>query len=205
VLSDNYVWAIGLFAQGMFSARLLVQWLASERAKKVRSPIVFWQLSLMASFLLMIYGALRLDPIIIAGQVISYFIYIRNLRLKRAWRFIPLPFRAITLAFPAIAFGWLIFGSTYSWDYILEHNKISWELMSWGGVGQAVFTARFVYQWYFSEKKGRSILPAGFWIISLIGSTMILVYAVFREDPALFVGHIFGTVVYVRNLMLLRK
>jgi len=68
-----------------------------------------------------------------------------------------------------------------------------------------VFTLRFVYQWIYSEKHKKSSLPLGFWLLSLIGSVLILTYAIFRRDPVLFLGHIFGMVVYVRNLVLLNK
>ncbi len=47
--------------------------------------------------------------------------------------------------------------------------------------------------------------PFGFWMLSLIGSLMILTYAIIRKDPVLFVGHILGATIYIRNLMLLKK
>jgi lipid-A-disaccharide synthase-like uncharacterized protein len=74
--------------------------------------------------------------------------------------------------------------------------------MAWGIIGQGVFTFRFIYQWLYSEKRQQSILPIGFWIISIIGSSMVLSYAIFRKDPVLFVGQIFGAVVYSRNILL---
>jgi lipid-A-disaccharide synthase-like uncharacterized protein len=74
-----------------------------------------------------------------------------------------------------------------------------------GIVSQVVFTLRFVYQWIYSERRKESALPLGFWILSLFGSTLILTYAIFRKDPVLFVGHVLGTVIYIRNLVLLHK
>ena len=65
-----------------------------------------------------------------------------------------------------------------------------------------VFSLRFVYQWIYSERRKESILPPGFWVISLIGSFMLIIYAVFRLDPVIFIGQLFGTVVYSRNIYL---
>ncbi len=201
-MNEWLVLGIGLSSQALFSARLLVQWIRSERAKRVLSPVLFWQLSLIASFLMMVYGVLRLDPVIILGQTFSYFIYIRNLRFKRAWRYIPLYFRLMVLTFPLITILWFFGADQYGITYILEQNQIGNQLLSWGLVGQSIFTLRFVYQWVVSEQQKKSVLPAGFWIISLTGSAMMLGYAILRWDAALLLGHVFGSVVYSRNLIL---
>ena len=73
-LSQWIIFGIGFLAQGLFSARILVQWIMSERKKKVVSPTIFWVLSLLASYLFFIYGWLRNDFAIMFGQVISYYI-----------------------------------------------------------------------------------------------------------------------------------
>ena len=73
------IYIIGFLAQLLFSARLLLQWIMSERAKKVVSPSIFWKLSLIGAWLLFIYGWLRDDFAIILGQLISYYIYILSL------------------------------------------------------------------------------------------------------------------------------
>ncbi|MDQ3290174.1 MAG: lipid-A-disaccharide synthase N-terminal domain-containing protein [Bacteroidota bacterium] len=200
--TDYFIYGIGLLAQLLFSARLLLQWIQSEKAGKVLSPASFWTTSIVASILLMIYGALREDVVVIGGQVISYFIYLRNLKLKNLWHEVPFIIRWLAILFPFLTFGWLYFYDNYTWTYLLEHNKISGALIAWGGLGQVVFTLRFVYQWYFSERLQKSVIPNGFWLISLIGSLMIMSYAVIRLDPVLFIGQIFGVVVYVRNFIL---
>jgi len=74
-----------------------------------------------------------------------------------------------------------------------------------GFLGQALFTARFLVQWLMSERKGRSVVPVHFWFLSLGGSAILLTYAIYRLDPVFIVGQAFGGVVYVRNLMLLRR
>ena len=76
------IWlGIGFFAQLMFSARFLVQWLASERAGKSIVPLLFWYLSIGGSTLLLAYAIHRKDPVFILGQSVGTFIYSRNLYL----------------------------------------------------------------------------------------------------------------------------
>lgn len=198
-MDEQLINSVGFIAQGLFSARLLVQWIKSERAGRVISPTLFWQLSLAASFMLIVYGILAEDLPVILGQAASYFIYIRNLRLKRAWRFLPVYFKVFTLVFPMLAILWLIFGTSYNWKQIVDHNPLT-TLLIWGGIGQVVFTLRFVYQWYYSEKMKRSVLPPGFWVISLIGSLMICSYAFYKELYPIIAGQLFGFVIYARNL-----
>ncbi len=72
---------LGLAAQLAFTARFLVQWIASERAGKSVIPIAFWYLSLVGSIGLLIYSVIRADPVFILGQSVGSFIYIRNLTL----------------------------------------------------------------------------------------------------------------------------
>ncbi len=74
-----------------------------------------------------------------------------------------------------------------------------------GFAGQLVFTGRFALQWLYSEYKKRSIIPVGFWYLSLVGSALLLAYAIYREDPVFILGQSFGFVVYLRNLQLIKR
>ena len=67
--SSLFVYAIGFVAQGFFSARMLIQWILSERAHRVVSPNLYWICSLVGSILLFVYGWLRSDFAIILGGV----------------------------------------------------------------------------------------------------------------------------------------
>ena len=76
----GYVWVgLGLLGQILFTGRMVVQWLASEREKKSVVPPVFWWMSLAGSTMLMIYFLWRRDPIGLLGQSFGWFIYVRNL------------------------------------------------------------------------------------------------------------------------------
>jgi lipid-A-disaccharide synthase-like uncharacterized protein len=70
---------LGFAAQALFSARFLVQWIASERAKRSVVPTAFWVFSIGGGVLLFVYSLYRKDPVFIAGQGLGLFIYARNL------------------------------------------------------------------------------------------------------------------------------
>jgi len=78
-LSGLFWVILGLAGQVMFTGRMIVQWLASEREKKSVVPVAFWWLSLAGSSLLIIYFTWRVDVVGILGQCTGWFIYIRNL------------------------------------------------------------------------------------------------------------------------------
>lgn len=81
------VWVlIGLFGQMMFSARFLVQWIASERARKSIVPVTFWYFSLAGGIVLFSYALYRRDPVFILGQGLGLTVYLRNLALIRTER-----------------------------------------------------------------------------------------------------------------------
>ena len=74
-----------------------------------------------------------------------------------------------------------------------------------GFAGQVAFTGRFVLQWLYSEYKKRSVIPVSFWYLSIVGSTLLFAYAIYRQDPVFIVGQAFGSIVYFRNLQLIAK
>ena len=88
-MSNWIIYSVGFLAQLLFSGRLVLQWILSEKSKKVLTPSLFWKLSLIASFLLFVYGYLREDFAIMLGQALTYFIYIRNLQLQGEWQKAP--------------------------------------------------------------------------------------------------------------------
>jgi lipid-A-disaccharide synthase-like uncharacterized protein len=204
-MSDWIIYSIGFIAQLLFSSRLIVQWVTSEKYTRVVTPSLFWVLSLIASFLLFIYGYLRLDFAIMLGQALTYFIYIRNLQLQNQWQKIPTVLQWFLLLVPTFIVIYYFNNNRFDAMLLFKNENIPLWLLILGIVSQVVFTLRFVYQWIYSERHNKSVLPFGFWMLSLIGSLLILSYAIIRKDPVLFLGHILGATIYVRNLMLLRK
>jgi len=204
-MSSWIVYSIGFLAQILFSSRLIIQWLTSEKQKQVATPTLFWSLSLIASFLLFVYGYLRDDFAIMLGQALTYFIYIRNLQLQKQWQRLPKVVQIFLFLVPILIVVFYYNNNAIDVELLFKNEAIPLWLLILGIVSQVVFTLRFVYQWIYSERIKESALPLGFWVLSLIGALLILTYAILREDPVLFVGHILGTVIYVRNLVLLHK
>lgn len=78
----------------------------------------------------------------------------------------------------------------------------------WVGVGlsgQLLFTMRFLVQWIATEREKRSVVPETFWYFSIIGSFILLAYALHRRDPVFILGQAFGSTVYLRNLFFIRR
>lgn len=69
-----------------------------------------------------------------------------------------------------------------------------------GFLGQALFSMRFLVQWFQSERQRRSVIPVEFWYFSVAGGVTLLAYALYRRDPVFVVGQFTGLLVYVRNL-----
>ena len=109
------------------------------------------------------------------------------------------------LAVPLMAIGFVMGNAGEFAARFLRNDDVPLWLLLFGSAGQVLFTLRFVYQWIYSNHKGESQLPAGFWIISLIGSLSIVTYGCIRLDPVLIVGQSFGVVSYVRNLCILKN
>lgn len=74
-----------------------------------------------------------------------------------------------------------------------------------GFTAQIMFAGRFLIQWLASERRGSSIIPVSFWYMSIGGSSLLFVYAVHLRDPVFILGQSMGLVVYVRNLVLIRR
>lgn len=194
------VLSVGFLAQAFFSARMLVQWILSERVHRVLSPSLFWIFSVAGAYLLCIYGWMRDDFSIILGQFISYYVYLWNLKEKGIWRRLYFVLRAVLLLTPLVAVVWVVLhNETFINDLFRNENIPLW-LVCFGSAGQILFTLRFVYQLFYSRRKGQSVLPAGFWIISMVGSLLIVSYGIIRTDFVLIMGQAVGLVAYARNL-----
>jgi lipid-A-disaccharide synthase-like uncharacterized protein len=88
-------------------------------------------------------------------------------------------------------------------DGIAESTPWYWWVIGFGG--QIVFASRFWVQWIASERAKRSVMPLSFWWLSIVGGLLSLAYAVYRLDPVFILGQLTGTVIYARNLALIRQ
>ncbi len=90
----------------------------------------------------------------------------------------------------------------------MDFAALSTEEMIWLGIGflgQSLFFSRWLLQWFSSERREESHIPISFWYLSLAGSVIVLAYAIHKIDPVFIAGQSVGTVVYVRNLILLYR
>ena len=90
--------------------------------------------------------------------------------------------------------------------YLQEFLVVFGQPMAIVGIaGQTLFFSRFLVQWIVSERSGRSTVPVVFWYLSIGGSILTLVYALWRRDPIFSIAQIVGFFVYVRNLRLIHR
>ena len=86
-MTGQTVWlGIGFLGQALFSARFVIQWLASERMRRSVVPHAFWWFSLAGGVTLLAYALWRGDPVFVLGQGLGLFVYLRNLMLNRKHR-----------------------------------------------------------------------------------------------------------------------
>lgn len=193
---------LGLTAQLFFTLRTLLQWLKSEAAHKTVSPVSYWIFSVAGACLMFVYGILRNDFSIVLGQFISYYIYLWNLNANGVWKKMHGITRAVLMILPLVAVTLLLKDAAEYSQSFFHNSEIPMWLVVFGSAGQLMFTLRFIYQFVFSHRRKVSVLPKGFWIISLTGSSMIIAYGIIRLDIVLILGQSFGFITYIRNLVL---
>jgi lipid-A-disaccharide synthase-like uncharacterized protein len=90
----------------------------------------------------------------------------------------------------------------YFYDIVIARFDL-WA--AFGVLAQFVFAARFLVQWIASERAQRSVIPIGFWFLSIGGGLMTLIYGFARRDIVIILGQAFSIFIYARNLMLIAK
>ena len=99
----------------------------------------------------------------------------------------------------------------YTWpqnilDYVYDVFVARFDFwLAFGIIAQLIFTARFLVQWIASERAGRSTVPLAFWILSIVGGMMTLVYGIERREAVIIMGQVLAVFIYIRNLMLIFK
>ncbi len=82
----------------------------------------------------------------------------------------------------------------------LSITEIIW--VTFGLIGQGMFSARFVIQWWASEKAKKTVIPNSFWIFSIAGAIVLSIYAFYRKDPVFILGQLPSVFIYSRNIFL---
>lgn len=186
--------AIGWLGNACFFTRFLVQWLASERARRSVAPAAFWLLSSMGAACIALYSLERGEGALAAGALVNGVIAIANLSLRRR-RSPAVLVVGLTLAAGVLLAATRSQARADGWD-----PSTAWGLVAL--VGQGLWSARFVLQWWLAERAGRSYFSRSFWWISLAGNALLLAYAVHLGDPVYIAGFALGPLVQLRNLAL---
>lgn len=189
----NWIEAIGWTGQALFTGRVLLQWVSSERAKRSLVPRGYWQISLVASALVLSYAVLVNNLVFQLSVIPGAIIAARNLFIRRssaARKLVPWAVLLVALVV---------------WATLLKPRVGPAHWAAVGLLGSALWGFRFVFQWWRSERSGASTLPGVFWILSLAGGALLLAYAIAWGNAVMIAGYAFGCVPYVRNLMLLRR
>ncbi len=196
---------VGAAGQCAFGARMLLQWLLSEKAGRVCNPALFWWLSLFGSVCMSVYGFLRLDAAILLSQVLAYYVYVYNLHLKQQLRYLKRVGTIAICIFPVATLLWLLSDVRVLETLFLNEEHIPSPWLIFGAVSYSLFTVRYLYQSYISHHAGESLLPGPFWYISIIAAASVQLYGIYRADIVLIISQAGGLIVYIRNIMLGRR
>ncbi len=202
------LWTLfGLFGNVLYTTRALIQWIASEKARRCVSPPSYWWASLAGALVMIIYSLHRLhttapdegaSPLpLLVGFILTTVPYTRNIMLcypiAKIWHrvsyflsalvFILCAALLVTARFPADTNRWFLIGV----------------------LGTVIWNTRFLWQWLYAEKSGRSAFPLSFWYISLAGLALLLAYSLLTRDPVFVLSFLFNVIPITRNIMLINK
>ncbi len=184
----------------------MIQWILSERSQKIVVPKSFWHLSIIGNLLLAMHYALQPQGFLALLQCMNGAIAWRNLNLLS-----PRPWKPVTV----IGLFFFLFTSFAAWISIYhvwwpvrsfyEGISIFWGWHLFGAACTFLFASRFWVQWVVSERRGVSQLSESFWILSLVGSSLSLIYFMKIQDRVSLFYALLGMVPYARNLILLAR
>lgn len=188
----------GWFGNACFFSRFFVQWWVSERARRSVAPASFWWLSLAGTISLGAYALGREAYVLFVGYLLNGLIYARNLDLQRRRGMPAGAATAIALATAAV----LVVSALWELRARPE-SRIEWVAVA--ALGQALWSSRFLVQWWASERASLSHFPRAFWWLSLAGNALLLAFSMHLADPVLIAGYLPGPFVQIRNLVLDRR
>lgn len=190
----DYVLLLGIVGQVFFGLRMLLQWAVSESRGRSVVTRGFWWLSLLGTVFMLAYAWSRDDLVFVLSLVGGLVVYVRNLFMRGR-----LPRSLLAGGVLAmIAFG--VWGVMHR-----PHLDAPPLFAAVGLTGTLLWTVRFPMQWWVSERLGRSVLPLSFWLLTLGGGVLLVVYALWRADVIMTIAYAPGPLFAVRNLMLLAR
>jgi lipid-A-disaccharide synthase-like uncharacterized protein len=195
---------IGIAGQVLFTARIIVQWYASEKAKESVVPRSFWWLSVGGTLLLLAYAWFTRDPVFLIGPTLNLFLYARNLMIASSMKrlgsiAILAPLALVTL----ISAGVATYLTVQEKDILAVDASPLW--LAIGFTGTALWTLRFPVQWIISERVGKSVLPPAFWWMSIAGAGLLTAYAAYKPDAVFVLAYALNPIPAYRNLILIYR
>ena len=211
----TWLYPFGFLSSIAFGLRFLIQWWRSEQAGRSVVPRLFWVLSCVGNALVTVHSLIQLHFLIYLLQSQQFILAWRNLNIMgpRPWplrRVIALLvggalaatalFALQAYLLPPGSFGWVRSPKVFS-----SSPEVSFWVHLAGCCGIAAFSVRFWLQWWEAECRGKSLLSAPFWWISIIGTATAGVYFLLLSDWVNLLGPLCSIVPYTRNLVLLRR
>ncbi len=215
----SFLYPLGFVASLLFSIRFLVQWIISEKNKASTVPLLFWQISLAANLCMCLHTFIQVQYPFCIIQGCNAVISWRNLNLmkpkdeQKSFKFtlyiLFVTFTLITLFF--VAEGLYLYGEIdwvrtplLPWQSkVNQPLSLNWHIL--GFVGGTIFAMRFWMQWIEIERLGKSVLSFSFWLWSLIGALLALIYFIKLNDWVNILGYGIGIIPYIRNLVLIKN
>lgn len=197
----------GFLGNLLFTTRVLIQWISSEKAGKSVAPPTFWWFSLAGAIVMIVYSVERIFDVkfqenptplpLLIGFIVTIVPYVRNLMLcyeiSKKWHILSYVFAALIFSFCAVIL--------LQMDIPLVRTK--WIVV--GTIGSIIWYTRFLWQWVYAEKGRKSEFPISFWYLSLIGLVLNLIYSIVMQDLVFILSFIFNLIPIGRNIMLMKK
>lgn len=220
---DIDLYHLGFLGQILYLLRFAVQWVASEIRKKSVVPLSFWVISILASFVMVVHYAIQAHVAFSILNWIGTYIALRNWTIMQGGRHKPIQ-KHLFLHSACICAGLIALLTCFvlirsanvecawrTWQFWIAppsstpaNTSISWQMHTFGTAGALILAVRFWIQWSLAERGQESThLGSYFWIMSVIGSIMVIVYSFEMRDWVTGFGPIIVLPMYARNLVLI--
>lgn len=208
---------LGVIPSIFFVLRMLIQWIRSEKLQQSTVTPLFWKLSLAGNLFLLSHYIVQVQFHFALFQCCNALIAWRNLNLigkkgvlstRQTLLIATLSIIGLTLLFilqSKLFIGHLDWIRTPKkpFDDARTYHTLAWHIF--GTIGGVIFSSRFWIQWWLAEKYQCSDLGRSFWILSIIGSTILVIYFTHMRDFISLFYNCFALIPYLRNLALLKK
>jgi lipid-A-disaccharide synthase-like uncharacterized protein len=203
-LREYLYYPLGIIPSIFFSLRFILQWIKSEKLKVSHINPTFWKLSLCGNVLATLHYFVQFQFTFFIIQFINSFISRRNLITMKVFkRRFPLTVEIVLFSLLLVIFSAAFF---FCCDFKFNENSGgSWMLHLLGICGGFLFASRFWVQWWTMEKTGISALNKQFWVLSILGGALTIIYTLAISDVVSTFNYLFGMVPYIRNLILIKN